>query len=194
MTLNVQKTVAYVAVQDTYVPDLAIQKTAAYAAVQVPYNPAQSVQKAAAYVAVQTAPVESQNVEKVVAYVAVQAPYNPGQNVEKVVAYVGLLPDATGDAKQGTAADRPAYRAGPDPFVEFGAGESLQVNIVLPGTFTILTYRPDDTFTTETLTLPAGPYTLPAVNFNQVAIVSGTPSAIAMESIKLTMRTRAGNA
>ena len=110
---------------------------------------------------------------------------------QKIALYAAELPDATGNAKQATAADRPIYRAGPEPYVEFGTGDSLAVNIMFADTYTIVTYRADDTFTVQSVSLPAGPTTLNA-NFNQVAIIRGTLSRIALASIKRTMRQRAG--
>lgn len=130
--------------------------------------------------------------QKVVVYAVEMLPLT--MEVQKLTVYAAEVADASGNAFQSVAGDRPTYRAGPDPYIEFGAGDTLRITLLADGPYTLITYRPDDSFTTQLLTLAAGQYTLPAVNFNQLALIPGTLSSIAEASIKHSMRVRAGNA
>lgn len=115
-----------------------------------------------------------------------------GITARKVSATATVLGDGTGDARQTASGNRPAYRAGPDPYVEFGPGETLSVNLLFPGKYTLIRYKADDTFEITTMTLTPGPFVLDN-DFNQAALVLNA-STIAIASIKHTMRVRAGNA
>lgn len=145
--------------------------------------------KAVAYAVEQ--PLGGVRAHKAVAYVVEQQALF--LQAHKAVAYAVEQGDFTGNARQETPDDRPTYRAGPLPHVEFGAGDSLVVNLPFGGSFTIATLQPDQTFTVAEVTLPAGLWILPAVNFNQVALLAdvGLPS-IVIASLRRTMRARAG--
>lgn len=149
-----------------------VQKTVVYAATQAPLNASMSVEKVTAYAAVQIPPSESLKVEKAVVYAATQT-------------------NVTGDAKQPTSAERPRYRTGAVPFVEFTAGSSLKINVLFPGVYTYVVLKPDLTIETQSLTLPAGPATLPTVNFNQAVLYYGVPDFRTLRRIKVALLARA---
>lgn len=145
-----------------------------------------NVHKGVAY-AVESAVLQI-TAHKGVAY-AVEQPVQT-MDVHKAVAYAVESADLSGNAKQSTAGARPIYRDGPRPYCDYSAGDSLQVNLPNTAVYTVIVYKPDDTFEITTPTLTAGVNTLPIVDFNQVVVVQGTLSAIALESVKATMRGR----
>lgn len=151
------------------------------------------IHKTVAGVVTQPTFTPSAKVEKSVSVVVVQPlAIFPAALLEKAVSAVVTQQDASGNATQPTNANRPTYRAGPKPYVEFSAGKSLTVNLLFAGDYTLLTLLTDGAHTVQNLTLAAGLYTLPSVNFNQAILVRGTLSRIAVASLALSMRDRAG--
>lgn len=170
---RLHKSVSGVVTQPSFVPAVKLQKSVSGVVTQPTFVPAAKVQKAAAIVVVQPFAVFAAAL------------------VQKAVSVVVVQPDSSGDAFQPVALERPVYRTGgPRPYIEFTAGTSLSVNLVFAGDYTLLTYKADGTFDLQVLTLPAGPYELPAVNFNQAILYLGELSPIALASLKLTMPLR----
>ena len=89
-------------------------------------------------------------------------------------AYMVTLAGYSGDLYQDVPLDRPLYISGSVPYLDFSEGRSLKVNVVLPGTYTVVIYHDDETVTTQTVNFTMGINTVPAENFNQMVIVYGT--------------------
>lgn len=151
----------------------AIAKASASVVVLQTFAPAQGLQKASISVVVQSVP-------------------DSRLNVPKASLSVAVLPDVSGNAFQTTPGNRPLYRAGPKPYIEFTPGSSLEVKLLFAGTYTLILLLPDGSSTTEAIELPAGIYTLPATDFNQAVLAYGTLSRIAQASLIYSMRDRAG--
>lgn len=170
--LLVRKSVSSVVVQPTFQPSDRVSKAVSNVIVQPPFQPSDRVSKAVGVVVVQDSTLFTRAL------------------VSKATGVVVVQPDASGDAKQATALSRPAYRVGPKPYIEFGAGEALEVNIILPGTYTVILFKSDQTFQVSQVTLPSGPYAL-TQDFNQCLIYQGVPSRRMLTRIKATMIGRA---
>ena len=92
--------------------------------------------------------------------------------------------------------DRPVYRAGTVmPFLEFGDGAGFSVTIpqAQAGTWTLMIYRPDDTFTEDVIPLSAGINALGlSGHANQVMLFPGTLDSATRDHIQAVARNRAG--
>ena len=92
--------------------------------------------------------------------------------------------------------DRPVYRAGTImPFLEFGDGAGFSVTIprAQAGTWTLMIYRPDDTFTEDMIPLSAGINALGlSGHANQVMLFPGTLDSATRDHIRAVARNRAG--
>jgi hypothetical protein len=92
--------------------------------------------------------------------------------------------------------DRPVYRAGTImPFLEFGDGAGFSVTIpqAQAGTWTLVIYRPDDTFTEDVIPLSAGINALGlSGHANQVMLFPGTLDSATRDHIRAVARNRAG--
>lgn len=133
--------------------------------------------------------VPALKVEKATATVVTLVPGTVEQKVQKATSTVVILGDTSGNAKQSVSAERPLYRAGPIPYIQFTAGSSLDIGITAPGTYTLLLYKPDGSITQTTLNLMEGTYTLPTTDFNQAVLARTTDKRI-LRRIKLTFPLR----
>jgi hypothetical protein len=92
--------------------------------------------------------------------------------------------------------DRPVYRAGTVmPFLEFGDGAGFSVTIpqAQAGTWTLMIYRPDDTFTEDVIALSAGINALGlSGHANQVMLFPGALDNATRDHIHAVARNRAG--
>lgn len=95
-----------------------------------------------------------------------------------------------GHLKAADDTSRPAYRTGARPYVEFGSGESLQVQVSEAGFYEWIALLSDGSFNEQTLELSAGLNDIPAVEFNQAVLIVGPITSVARQSIKLTMESR----
>lgn len=129
--------------------------------------------------------------QKSVGVVVTQIPNSSKALVEKAVGVVVTQLEISGNARQETSGNRPAYRAGPLPYVECGAGESLST-AALTGQHTLVVYRPDDTVAFSSVDLPDSDFVLPTEDFNQLILIRGTLSRIAQASIAYSLRVRSG--
>ena len=92
--------------------------------------------------------------------------------------------------------DRPVYRAGTGlPFLDFGGGAGFSVTIpqAQAGTWTLMIYRPDDTFTEDVIALSAGINALGlSGHANQVMLFPGALDSATRDHIHAVARNRAG--
>jgi len=92
--------------------------------------------------------------------------------------------------------DRPVYRAGTVmPFLDFGDGAGFSVTIprAQAGTWTLMIYRPDDTFTEDVIPLSAGINALGlSGHANQVMLFPGALDSATRDHIHAVARNRAG--
>ena len=135
--------------------------------------------------------------------------------VRKSAAFVvaGLATDTTSAIRQATGhalvrdisdlsgdmfgfTDRPVYRAGTVmPFLDFGGGAKFSVTIpqAQAGTWTLMIYRPDDTFTEDVIALSAGINALGlSGHANQVMLFPGALDSATRDHIHAVARNRAG--
>ena len=91
--------------------------------------------------------------------------------------------------------DRPVYRAGTVmPFLDFGDGAGFSVTIprAQAGTWTLMIYRPDDTFTEDVIPLSAGINALGlSGHANQVMLFPGALDSATRDHIHAVARNRA---
>lgn len=127
-------------------------------------------------------------VAKTVVY-AVEA-FTPVLAVGKAIGYAVEGPDTSGNVFQDVSSERPLYRTGTPPYIEFLTDTSLKINSVFPGVHTLVIYKPDGEFEVQQVTFVSGANELPVINFNQIAIVKGVAPRILIESIKVTMLDR----
>ena len=92
--------------------------------------------------------------------------------------------------------DRPVYRAGTVmPFLDFGDGAGFSVTIpqAQAGTWTLMIYRPDDTFSEDVIALSAGINALGlSGHANQVMLFPGALDSATRDHIHAVARNRAG--
>jgi hypothetical protein len=92
--------------------------------------------------------------------------------------------------------DRSVYRAGTVmPFLDFGDGAGFSVTIpqAQAGTWTLMIYRPDDTFTEDVIPLSAGINALGlSGHANQVMLFPGALDSATRDHIHAVARNRAG--
>ena len=92
--------------------------------------------------------------------------------------------------------DRPVYRSGTImPLLDFGDGAGFSVTIpqAQAGTWTLVIYRPDDTFTENVIALSAGTNALGlSSNANQVMLFPGALDSATRDHIHAVARNRAG--
>ena len=135
--------------------------------------------------------------------------------VRKSTAHVvtGLATDTTSAIRQATGhallrdisdlsgdmfgfVDRPVYRAGTVmPFLDFGGGAVFSVTIpqAQVGTWTLMIYRPDDTFSEDVTALSAGINALGlSGHANQVMLFPGALDSATRDHIHAVARNRAG--
>ena len=135
--------------------------------------------------------------------------------VRKSTAFVveGLATDTTSAIRQATGhalvrdisdlsgdmfgfEDRPVYRSGTVmPLLDFGGGAGFSVTIpqAQAGTWTLMVYRPDDTFTEDVIPLSAGINALGlSGHANQVMLFPGALDSATRDHIQAVARNRAG--
>ena len=92
--------------------------------------------------------------------------------------------------------DRPVYRSGTImPLLDFGDGAGFSVTIpqAQAGTWTLVIYRPDDTFTEDVIPLSAGINALGlSGTANQVMLFPGALDSATRDHIQAVARNRAG--
>lgn len=101
-----------------------------------------------------------------------------------------------GDVYQSVEADRPLYRDAPSggiPYIDMSAtGASLDVDVVEAGTYTLIIYNADQTFTVSEVEFTAGTNTLPlTADFNQiVGLKGGNLHRFTIDAVKEGMKAR----
>ena len=108
----------------------------------------------------------------------------------KGVAYAVEQSDISGNLRQATEVDKPIYRSGPVPYVDFTGDKTFDVNVLNTGSYTLFRFTPEETFVETKVDLTKGPNSIDPDNFNQLAIFEGTPFRIVLEALRVNMRTR----
>ena len=154
-------------------------------------------------------------IRKSTAFVVAGLDTESTSGVRKSTAFVvaGLATDTTSAIRQATGhalvqdisdlsgdmfgfRDRPVYRAGTVmPFLDFGGGAGFSVTIpqAQAGTWTLVIYRPDDTFTEHVIALSAGINALGlSGHANQVMLFPRALDSATRDHIHAVARNRAG--
>lgn len=101
-----------------------------------------------------------------------------------------------GDVYQSVEADRPLYRDAPSggiPYIDMSAtGASLDVYVVEAGTYTLIIYNANQTFTVSEVEFTAGTNTLPLTeDFNQIVGLKGSNlHRFTIDAVKEGMKAR----
>lgn len=166
-----------------------VSKAVAYA-VEMPRPAIQSLKTIAYLVEAEiTGTIPTADMCKAVAYL-VEGKI-PKAEAFKVLGYAYEGPDTSGNAFQDATLEKPLYRTGTLPYVEFITGSSLKINSLFGGIHTLVIYTQAGEFDIHQITLAAGENTLPTVNFNQCVVVRGVAPRVLIESIKATILDRA---
>lgn len=129
------------------------------------------VEKAVVYTGVQTPFVPALKVQKANVYVAVLVPSTDQLKVEKAAVYAGVQVQVHGDAYQTTSGNRPIYKAGPKPWIDFSTGQSLIAYLATSSSHAAFCLDRFGNFSQVFQdTLPTGYHTF-STDFNQYVVI-----------------------
>jgi len=176
--------------------DARIRKTTAFVVAGLDTEGRSAVRKATAHVVEGLSTEDKSAVRKSTAFVVAGLATDTTSAIRKASghALVRDISDISGDMFG--FRDRPVYRAGTVvPFLEFGDGAGFSVTIpqAQAGIWTLMIYRPDDTFTENVIPLSGGINALGlSGHANQVMLFPSALDSATRDHIHAVARNRAG--